>query len=630
MADEYEFKELNDQLKTFIKQMNVYMGFLSSEKKMRELDQANKRAKNIASGRDPDAKEKDPQKETNEYLKKYIELASKEERQPQKKVQFDLSKQSLKSFIDPASIAGSLSSLGKEINKPGKSVTGMALQTPGAILNLFKGMSKTREAKNIESGRKDINSLKSAIDIKLDRLLQLQKNPIKNKEEITKSKSDIETMKAALDNLTTKVAERLNKAILSREKSLGVTPSLDKKGMKDYNEDRTTKIKSSLFDDAQFKANQLLNRKRTRATTKTEAETTPKVKTNLFGSTRRATGAAKDTSRTGKPSEVGAATFSAGIFTYKIPITTTKPTTFGEVMGGLYYRVASIDDFLTNRQQRGKEKAESKGGFLGSLLAWGGLLLANIKALMPLITKAFGMLASKLGSLFKNLAGSLLKNIGGFFTKNFPKTSQIVTGVLGKLKGLLPGASKASKAGSMLLKGGGIAAKGVGFAAKRLPLIGTLLAAGTAAAETKGPIARKASAGTGAGVGSGIGIAGGAAAGAFAGSLVLPVIGTAVGGILGAILGGVGGEKLGKFIGTGVFDAFKKKKDQPAKDSGKVENILQNQNELQRTKDMSVDQKVYETAMYNALKRATAEDLDQNEAKRSRMRAGAMFEEANR
>ncbi len=34
--------------------------------------------------------------------------------------------------------------------------------------------------------------------------------------------------------------------------------------------------------------------------------------------------------------------------------------------------------------------------------------------------------------------------------------------------------------------------------------------------------------------------------------------------------------------------------------------------------------------MYNALKKATAEDLDQNEAKRSRMRAGAMFEEANR
>ena len=74
------------------------------------------------------------------------------------------------------------------------------------------------------------------------------------------------------------------------------------------------------------------------------------------------------------------------------------------------------------------------------------------------------------------------------------------------------------------------------------------------------------------------------------------------GGILGGILGGIGGEKLGKVVGTSVFDAMQKNDTKKAKDSGKVENILQNQSELQRTKDMAVDQKVFESAKGNKAK----------------------------
>ncbi|WP_223837350.1 transglycosylase SLT domain-containing protein [Bacillus swezeyi] len=102
-------------------------------------------------------------------------------------------------------------------------------------------------------------------------------------------------------------------------------------------------------------------------------------------------------------------------------------------------------------------------------------------------------------------------------------------------------------------RGGGFwrkAGRGVKSVGKRVPILGTALAATELIGLNKDNAGEKLG-GFGGGLG---GSAAGASTGASLGTLIAPGIGTAVGGVLGGIAGGIGGSDLGKSIGKWFDD----------------------------------------------------------------------------
>ena len=163
----------------------------------------------------------------------------------------------------------------------------------------------------------------------------------------------------------------------------------------------------------------------------------------------------------------------------------------------------------------------------------------------------FAPLLALLGTLLKSLIP--LKLLG--FLKFLP-------GLGGKGKGLAAAAGGVKPVGRLgaLLGRGGAAAKGV---TRRLPIVGSLIAAltiasGVRASETdQSTTRREKDTNTGSAIGSGAGVLSGAmvggsaggSAGAAIGTLIFPGLGTAVGGVLGSLIGAVGGAFLGESAG---------------------------------------------------------------------------------
>lgn len=157
----------------------------------------------------------------------------------------------------------------------------------------------------------------------------------------------------------------------------------------------------------------------------------------------------------------------------------------------------------------------------------------------------------------------------------------IIGGLLGAGDGLLKGAGRmlgfggeeaaaaggAAKEGGLLGKAGGLLKEGgalskMGGLMKRLPILGTLLAGASAAAdvyssESDGALSRRdkdknAGAAVGGFAGSVAGMTAGAAGGAALGTLILPGVGTAIGGAIGGAVGMFLGSDAGKILGDTV------------------------------------------------------------------------------
>ncbi|MCY8540129.1 transglycosylase SLT domain-containing protein [Bacillus haynesii] len=102
-------------------------------------------------------------------------------------------------------------------------------------------------------------------------------------------------------------------------------------------------------------------------------------------------------------------------------------------------------------------------------------------------------------------------------------------------------------------RGGGFwskAGKGAKSVGKRVPILGTALAATELIGMNKDNAGEKLG-----GFGGGLaGSAGGASAGAAVGTLIAPGVGTAIGGVIGGVAGGIGGSDFGQSIGKWIDD----------------------------------------------------------------------------
>ncbi|WP_025915593.1 transglycosylase SLT domain-containing protein [Herminiimonas sp. CN] len=183
-------------------------------------------------------------------------------------------------------------------------------------------------------------------------------------------------------------------------------------------------------------------------------------------------------------------------------------------------------------EEKSKDGGKGDSGMLGGLMGGLGGMLTRIPVIGPLFKGAGRMLGFG-GKEVAAVAGG-----AGAATKE--------AGLLGKAGGLL-------KEGSVLSKAGGLL--------KRIPLLGTLLSVGGAAADlydsesddslTRRDKDKRAGKAVGGAAGSLGGMAAGAAAGAAIGSVV-PIIGTAIGGIIGGAVGMFFGDQAGQILGDKV------------------------------------------------------------------------------
>lgn len=184
----------------------------------------------------------------------------------------------------------------------------------------------------------------------------------------------------------------------------------------------------------------------------------------------------------------------------------------------------------------GNEELEHQGNIWGTLLA-DGLLLA-----FALRFKGIRMI---MAAGLKPLGGFALKKMKGLGKATIGKIMPATMNVAPKV---IPAAGEAiGKAGKSGLIGKGMGM--VGKAAKRVPIVGTALAATSLIGMNK----KNAGGKIGDFAGGVAGMASGGAAGAAIGSVV-PGIGTAIGGVVGSVIGGIAGSGLGEKVGQWVQD----------------------------------------------------------------------------
>lgn len=214
----------------------------------------------------------------------------------------------------------------------------------------------------------------------------------------------------------------------------------------------------------------------------------------------------------------------------------------------------------------GNEELESQGNIWGTLLADGLLLgfalrFKGIRMIMAAGLKPLGKLAGKgMKGLGKATIGKVLPTTMKVDPAKATRSGRYT-------QEALPGAGKVSKLGGLLNKTGAVG-KGIGMVgkvAKRVPIVGTALAATSLIGMNKDNAGGK----IGDFAGGVAGMASGGAAGAAIGSVV-PGIGTAIGGVVGSVIGGIAGSGLGEKVGQWVQDGpigkgFSKVKDGASK-----------------------------------------------------------------
>lgn len=638
-----EDQMLNERLGALLKKMDMFLGMQihaqtvdTKKAAQNNLQEFHNRSKKIVSGEDPNKSEveklKDVQYENNAYLKKIAENSSKE-REERKNAKTKVSPkefltsplESINSLRSTDNVFGSLKNLGKTLDAPGKTVTGSLLQAPSAVLNLFKDVSKTRRLRNISETNKELGRDKEVFSDLSKRLDELKSLP-KEKQDSNKI-GKLEDILLSIKQSTDAKEERLVKLMASELRRFDKEPKFgDKEIQEDFRRKQEENIRESVKDkNYENRFNQLFNISENLTTGIKENN-----KTNLRGQTKFS-----EKPRVLPTSNKGPIpTFSGdalnSLFGYKIPISDSKPTNFAETIGGIFHRLGTLNENIQKPTQQGESGGASWLSAIGPAIMTGIAWLRNklpslISSLSGKIRNLFTSMSKKLDGLFSGVKG-FFGNATKRFQEMFPKTSNVAkeiakrgSDILKKLpgisKGLGDGVKVAGSVGGAVLK----------QAAKRLPILGALYAGVSEAKDVEGPMAKKGTVAAGVTTGSLLGAGGGAMAGAAIGSVV-PVVGTLIGGIAGAIIGGFGGEKLGKYISSGLFDAFSKE-NKEIRDSGTVTPSLKTERELERASDKSAEMKLQEIALYNALKKHSAEDLDMNGRKRAFLQANAMNQE---
>lgn len=617
-----ENQELLDNLRLLTKQMNLMLAFQNRNANDTKLAESHKKAKEILnkskkkdeSNEFGENKSKDPSSvSNNKYIRELIQLYREEKNKEKNSLKITLSEalsspiNTLKKTLSPSYVANTLSSTGSYLQKnaPG-TVTGtlgsLALKTPGFLLNTLKKATTNRKV-NVRK------KLEDKIDVD-NKVFSLRESKIKTLDP-NKDSSLIKTLTDAnikLRNSIDSRLEQLGKLVSSeiikrnKEKTNLLDTKEDKKLFKDD-------IKSSVISSF------IKPKKPVVKTT----DTTPK--NPVFGGGQLVAGlkSRKEDSKTKAESK----TIASELLSQKIPISSSRPSSFAETIGGIYYSLMKIAD------KEDKPQTNESGGIFGLI---GGALAGLafkfrgiIGRLLPLI----GRVRSGFSSLVTGISKLITK------LKSPSKLISSITGMFSKAKDKIGSIFKIFKIGSFgrgtlqagVKEGTKVASKSL---LKKLPVVGALIAGGFGAAEASGTSSRKATVGTSTGIGSAGGALAGLATGAAIGS-VIPGAGTAVGavvGLLGSVLGSYFGEKLGKTIGENVYDEIAKGKD---KNRTNVSNTLTTDREIQRTKDLTAESiKAQEIAMYNALTKHGNEDLDRNGRKRAMYNASALADEANK
>lgn len=578
------------------------------------------------------------QEKTNDYLARLIKTTDAVRSRD---------RNSSSTSINPLNIA---SNLGNFLEKDGnsKGITSALLKLPAGLLNFGKDISKKRELKKLDNTRQDFNNNKQLFEARTQELADMKK---KHREE---NLSGVENPDHVLQQqaLEAKIANQKELVKTKAKKFSAETEALQYKtdlkldpkkykginatDVKSLRRNQERKMEDSLLSDIDQKPKnknkkekKILDQFNNPITTENK-----KSKTGLFDNFS-------------KPLS-GNITGQSSILNTKITISPASPSTFGETIGGIYYRLGTLID----ENKKPDKKENESGGWLSSILGMlGGWLLSKIK--LSNIFKIFDGLKS-IGKFFmKGIKAllhpiELLKSVGGIIMKGikavmhpvetFGKLIEGISGPISKVAkffGVKIGAEATKSAVSTGIKVAG--EEGLSTAAK---------VGGGAAVKIGGKIAAK-EAGKealkigGKGVGKslakkipGLGLLFGLGFGvqkAMAGDLVGAGLEVASGATSLLSLTGIG---AGPALAAGLaLDAFSAKRDFSKAMNGTgtgtevssqgVSPTLQTGSEVDRTRLMSDQTKMMEEAMVRANRRSSKEDLETNEQTRARINANA-------
>lgn len=645
--------DILNELRLMQKQMNTMFGLAISSKKNQDLlDAHNKAVEARQKAKEGSDLKKTAfeetyirgQKETNDYLSRLIkttDTARAKERNT------SLNPASPGFSMNPINI---LNNIGKLVEKDqGRSgVISSALKLPAGLLNFSKDILRKKELKKIDTGRKDFNVQKELLEAKELELARLKKDSsgrartTEEKTRIDELKSKIDSITTALDKKATDLAIQVEKQQRKEEKNLDSKrfAGISKEDIASIRDTEREKIKTSFLSDLQTKS-------KSEKIRNTPVAAEKKANGGVIGNvTAPLSGISAKVSPNKRSVSAGTVSIEDRILNKKVAVGPGTPSTFGDVVGGIYYRLGTMIENL--KKPGDKTDKEDGGGFLSSLLGMaGGFLLSKLGPIL----KGFSMLKSGLGALGKMLGG-FGRSIGGLFSK--------ITGPISKLFGkeTVKETTKvaATSASKIAAKGGAtLAAKGAESVASKGVAKG---------AETAAKVASK----TGIKVAAEEGIKGTGKIGAkFAGKEALklggktaakslakkiPFLGAGVGALFaaqrafGGDFKGAGLELAsgatsflpgaGTVAGLGI-DAYLLKRDldraknknnaapQPEPEQAEVSPLLQNQTEVDRTKMLADSAKMQEESFYRALKRYGKEDMESNEPTRAKINANAIL-----
>lgn len=651
--------DLLNELHLMQSQMNTMFKVLSPKKGNKDLLDAHNKA--IESRKKKSDEDDSPnfskkylasQEKTNDYLARLIKTTQQ--------VQFNRENTTLNPFhgdrkfsANPLNIMKNMGNFLEKDNNKG--LTSALLKLPAGLLNFGKDIISKREIKKIDTGRKDLNINKEILEARKQQLIDLKK---KHKEENPIGVENLTHLKAQLD-LEEKIQKQKEKVISKTSEFATISEKLqykndlklnknkfkgiDKSDIEDIRKNNRRKMEESLLTDLEPKNRRNIRNRNniteknsnpltvdTRRVTRSGildeygnpvsySSSSKKVPNNQQSRVESFENAIKPLKgMNGDTSIYKTESSSSSILKHKVNVGPGTPSTFGDVVGGIYYRLGTI---MENSGKKSELKESGGGGILGILGGLLGLVGSFLLSKFLPLGKMLSMLlhsGSKLGKVFSGLKflgsglGKVFKSIGTPITKVLEKIglkaaskAVVGTGVKIAAEEGIKGAGKIALkvGGEEALKVGGKEALKIGgkgllkSAAKKLPFLGLGAGALFAAQRAFGGDFK----------GAGLELASGATS-------LMPGAGT------------VAGLGIDAYLAKRDYDKATKGPEKISEKTPVREQVspaLQTESEVNRVKNSVEQSKILENAVYLGMKKYSMEDLQNNEQTRAKIYADA-------